>query len=145
MTVASDMRRHNLKTNLYLICLLFISLLSVNSSEAWEFKTYDTWDNTERALLVTKLTLHTVDMFQTNYIFSHDEYHEINPVIDKIVDKFGTKALPVWFIGTGILDWAIADFLPKPYRKTWLTASAALSAVCVYNNQSIGIGFDFTF
>ena len=84
-------------------------------------------------------------MFQTSYIFKHDEYYERNPMIQYAVDKFGTKALPVWFIGTGLLDWAIADVLPRPYRKVFLTVTAGMSALCVYNNKTIGVGFDFTF
>ena len=136
--------------NFSLLCCVIISLycllsLCVGSANAWEFKPFDDWDKTEKALFASNSVLRTVDMLQTNDIYHHKEYHEINPFIDAGVDKFGTKFIPVWFVGMGVAEYLVVDALPHSWRKGVLGFTNAVSLGLVYHNNQIGLGLNFSF
>lgn len=128
-----------------LLTLGLLSCMACSSAHAWDFKPFDGWNKTDKVLYGTGLVFQTIDLLQTNYIYSHSEYHEINPVIDTVVDMAGTKALPLYFLSTALLKYAVADMLEGSYRTTWLATTTAISVGLVYHNNSIGLGLDFTF
>jgi hypothetical protein len=114
---------------------------------AWEFRPFNDWDKTEKALFASSCVLRTVDMLQTNDIYNREDegYHEINPLIDAGVNKFGTKFIPVWFITGTIAEYLILDALPHKYRKIALGVTNAVSLGLIYNNNRIGLGLNFSF
>ena len=130
---------------LYLPIILLSLLVCCEISNAWDFKPFKDWDKTEKALFASSCVFRTVDMLQTNDIYHHDEYYEINPAIDYGVDKFGTKFIPVWFISMGIAEYLIVDALPHKYRKIALGVTNAVSLGLIYNNNRIGLGLNFSF
>ena len=129
------------------LCLLVILLSSLmcHKAYAWDFKPFSDWDKTEKALFASSCVFRTIDMLQTNDIYHHDEYHEINPLIDSGVDKFGTKFIPVWFVTMGLTEYLIVDALPHKYRKVVLGVTNAVSLGLIYNNNRIGLGLNFSF
>ena len=130
---------------LYLLMVLLLPLLWCKTSDAWDFKPFNDWDKTEKALFTSSCVFRTIDMLQTNDIYHHDEYHEINPFIDSGVDKFGTKFIPVWFVTMGLTEYLIVDALPHKYRKVVLGVTNAVSLGLIYNNNRIGLGLNFSF
>ena len=130
---------------LYLLMVLLLPLLWCKTSDAWDFKPFNDWDKTEKALFASSCVFRTIDMLQTNDIYHHDEYHEINPFINAGVDKFWTKFIPVWFITMGLAEYLIIDVLPHKYRKVALGVTNAVSLGLIYNNNRIGLGLNFSF
>jgi len=100
------------------------------------------WTKTDKALLTINGVLMTVDMLQTADIYQHEEYYEINPVIDFGVGKFGTGFIPFYFAGSFGLRYLIADQL-KSWRPWFLTGTAAVTAGLVIHNNSIGLKIGF--
>ena len=128
---------------LTLSLLGFLSFCSF--ANAWEFKPFDGWDKTDKALFATGLVFQTVDMLQTNDIYHDDDYHEVNPIIDAVVDAGGTKVLPLYFLSTAFIKYAVADNLSGEYRKAFLATTTAISVGLVVHNNSIGLGLNFNF
>ena len=94
-------------------------------------------------MLTINGVLMTVDMLQTADIYQNlDEYHEINPVINFGVAKFGTGFIPFYFAGSFGLRYVIADQL-KSWRPWFLTGTAAVTAGLVIHNNSIGLEVGF--
>ena len=98
------------------------------------------WDKQEKALFVTKCTVLLVDAMQTQYIYEHDEYYEINPVIDNYFH--GDKAWG-YFVLSGAAVYLVADALPHKWRKAFLTGAIVLSLGVTSHNANIGIGLSF--
>ena len=101
------------------------------------------WTKGDKTLLTINGVLMTVDMLQTEDIFRHEEYYEINPIINTGVNHFGTGFIPFYFAGSFGLQYLVADALPNIYRKMFLTGSAAMSAALVIHNNSIGLEVGF--
>ena len=131
------------------LCLLVILLSSLicHKAYAWEFRPFNDWDKTEKALFASNCVLRTVDMLQTNDIYARKDegYYEMNPLIDAGVDKFGTKFIPVWFITGTIAEYLIVDAMPHPWRKAALGVFNAVSIGLIYNNHQKGLGLNFSF
>ena len=131
------------------LCLLMVllPLLWCKTSNAWNFKPFNDWDKIEMSLFLSNCVLRTVDMLQTNDIYNREDegYHEINPLIDAGVNKFGTKFIPVWFITGTIVEYLIVDAMPHKYRKVALGVTNAISIGLIYNNNRIGLGLNFSF
>ena len=100
------------------------------------------WNRRDKTLLTINGVLMTIDMLQTADIYRHDEYYEVNPIIDSGVDKFGTGFIPVYFAGSFGARYLIADQL-KSWRPWFLTGTAAVSAGLVIHNNSIGLEIGF--
>ena len=105
----------------------------------------DDWDTYDKSLFAAHQVIRTVDMFQTNDIYDHKEFYEMNPIIDRGVDEFGTKFIPVYFVGMAVAEYLIADALPSKYRKVFLGVGTAVSLGLVYHNNDIGLGLSFKF
>jgi hypothetical protein len=98
------------------------------------------WDKEDKELFATFGTLMAVDMFQTRYIFEHDEYRELNPVID---NYFRDEKVYGYFALTTLGAYLIANNLQPKHRKTFLRYMCMVQIGVTSNNASIGIGFSF--
>jgi hypothetical protein len=92
------------------------------------------WSNTDKALFGALTLFKTVDILQTREGISNPNFHEINPIMENMTPDQAT----VFMVGTLGLVYLAADNFPD-YR-TWIIGGAlAISAVCVFNNFSVGI------
>lgn len=98
------------------------------------------WDKTDKALFATFGTLMAVDMFQTRYIFEHDEFYETNPIID---NYFPDEKAYGYFALTTLGTYLIADHLKPKHRKSFLRFMCGMQIVVTSRNASLGIKFDF--
>ena len=105
----------------------------------------DDWDNWDKSLYITHQLAKTVDMFQTQNIYRNKEYRELNPVIDSGVNKFGTHFIPVYFLGSAVAEYIVADVLKAPYRKMFLTTGTLFTIGLIQHNKSIGLGLSIKF
>ena len=119
-----------------MIILVFILISSPCSAQ---------WDKTEKTMFIAHSTIRAVDMLQTNDIYHKDEYHELNPMIDWGVNQMGTKFIPIWFVGIGVVEYILLDQLSHNNRKIGLGALTALGLGVVCHNNSIGLGLNFSF
>jgi len=92
------------------------------------------WSPKDKALFTTYSVLNVVDMAQTNEIFHNEDYYEINPVLAE------GNFIPV-MIGTNVLLYLIADWLPEKYRTYFLGGMIGIKVGLVGHNYSIGIRF----
>ncbi len=118
----------------YLWLVLVIVLISSNPCLAGD------WDKTDKELFATFGTLMAVDMFQTRYIFEHDEFYETNPIID---NYFPDEKVYGYFALTTLGAYLIADYLQPRYRKSFLRFMCGIQIVVTERNASLGIKFDF--
>ena len=103
----------------------------------------DKWDDVDKLLLISVITLNTVDCLQTNYIFDHDEYYETNSIINDGVNGIGKPFVPLYFATASILHYLISDYLSPKYRKLYLSFWCVSQYSFVSNNYELGIGFSF--
>jgi hypothetical protein len=98
------------------------------------------WDKTDKQLFATFGTLMAVDMFQTRYIYEHDEYYETNPIID---NYFPDEKVYAYFALTTLGTYLIADYLKPKHRKSFLRFMSGMQIVVTSRNASLGINFSF--
>ncbi len=98
------------------------------------------WDKTDKELFATLGTLMAVDMFQTRYIFEHDEFYETNPIID---NYFPDDKVYAYFALTTLGAYLVADHLKPKYRKSFLRIMCGMQIVVTERNASLGIRFSF--
>lgn len=125
--------------------LVYITFILLALSIASNARAGDEWDTYDKSVFVAHQVFRTVDMFQTQDIYNHKEFYEMNPIIDRGVNKFGTHFIPVYFVAMGVAEYLIADALPDPYRKVFLTAGTMVTIGLVHHNKSIGLGMSFEF
>lgn len=98
------------------------------------------WDNEDKELFATFGTLMAVDMFQTRYIFEHEEYREKNPLIE---NYFRDEKVYGYFALTTLGTYLIANSLQPDHRKSFLRYLCMMQINVTSKNASIGIGFSF--
>lgn len=103
----------------------------------------DKWDDVDKLLFASLLTLNTVDCLQTNYIFDDDEYYETNSIIIDGVDAIGKSFVPLYFASASILHYLISDRLNSRYRKLYLGAWCVTQYSFVSNNYMLGLRLSF--
>ena len=89
--------------------------------------------------MATYTAFNGVDILQTRYIKSNDEYNEKNPVLDKLSKNEATAVQ----VGTNVIIYFAADALPIPYRTWMLGIATGLKIGVTAHNASIGVGFKF--
>ena len=114
--------------------LLIITLFLPNFCLAGE------WDRLDKELFVIFSTFMAVDMFQTRFIFEHDEFHETNPIISKY---FADDKVYAYFALTTLGAYLLGDNLRPKYRKPFLRFLCGLQVSITQTNANLGIGFTF--
>lgn len=128
-----------MKKLLFIIFMTFLFLTCAHSP----ITAGDKWDNTDKLLLISLITLNTIDCLQTNYIFDSSEYYETNSTINEGVKRIGEFFVPLYFITATIFHYLISDHLDSKYRKFYLGIYSVSSYSFVRHNFSLGIGFSF--
>ncbi len=138
-----------MRNSLVVLILVFgWSILTVSPVSAeWKAYNLDTspvdeykWDRTEKILFGTFVTVLVIDLIQTQYIFKHDEYRELNPIINAI----GPEWTPLYYATRVAAIWWVADVYPSGrQRKTILCLVDAINIVLVGHNYYIGIKLSF--
>ncbi len=119
-----------------ILCLIIILIpISVSAN--------DNWDTLDKTLLGTLIISHTIDCFQTQYIFDNPNHRELNRVIKDGVDRYGKGFIPAYFIATTLVSALIADWLPSDYRKAWLGIWVGASVNTITRNYMLGVGLKF--
>lgn len=119
---------------------LFLSfvLLMVLSSQVFA---NDPFDTTDKALFTASTIALVADWSQTRYIAAHpDRFYEQNPILGRHPSK---QKVDLYFAGTIVGNYLIADALPSRYRKLWLGGVLAIELLLVAHNKHIGIKFHF--
>ena len=117
-----------MKHTLIILCILFISGCGIKN-----------WNKRDQILYGTYATLHTVDIFQTRYIKEPGSgYNELNPMLDGVGQNEATAIM----VGGYLVTYLLAEYIPS-WRTEILIGSNVLSGICVVNNHSIGVGFEF--
>ena len=111
--------------------IIFLLLLSANVYGE-ELK------DSVRVGLFAYTVLNVADIMQTAYIYDHEEYYEMNPLLSK--DMY----LPI-MMTTNILLYYIVKKI-DPNRQNWIIWPVVIiKAGLVVHNHSIGIGFGIPF
>ena len=97
------------------------------------------WRTQDKALMATYTVFNTVDILQTRYIKSNDEYDEKNPILNNMGKNEATAVQ----VGTNVIIYFAADGLPIPYRTWVLGIATGIKVGVTAHNASIGVGFKF--
>ena len=101
----------------------------------------DEWTSTDTKREAVYLTLHTLDWAQTRNIARNpDKWYEQNAVLGK---HPSVSQVDRYFITTGVLQFAIAYYLPAEYRKAFQYVTIGIEGGAVAHNFSIGISARF--
>jgi len=90
-------------------------------------------------MMTTYTVFNGVDILQTRYIKSHDEYDEKNPILNRMGKNEATAVQ----VATNVIVYYAADALPIPYRTWMLGIATGLKIGVTAHNASIGVGFEF--
>ncbi|MFV2081356.1 MAG: hypothetical protein ACC669_05780 [bacterium] len=146
---------------LHLVILIFIVLFSVPSTAIAEEERFakldynivdfepikllspapeddDSWDITDRALLISTAALWYIDYQQTMQIVEDENRYELNPFLGENPSK---DRVNLHFAGSFALNYYIADKLSSKNRKTYLTLMIMLESAVINHNVEVGIKF----
>jgi hypothetical protein len=98
------------------------------------------WDKTDKELFGTLSMLMAVDMFQTRYIYEHDDFSEENPIIEQY---FPHDKVYAYFALSTLGAYVIADQLGPGWRKSFLRFLCGLEIGVTQQNTTLGIRFSF--
>ena len=122
------------KNRMRLIAITVLFIISVSTPS----RAFDTWDRTEKGLLIASTVAMVVDWRQTVYIANHPgRYWECNPILGRHPSE---REVNLYFVGAVIGKIIVAHILPSKWRKIWLTGMMVVSVGCVGNNLRAGIG-----
>lgn len=121
-----------------LLLAILISLSLANPASA-----SDDWDYIDKSLLGILVLSHTIDCFQTRYIFDDPNRGELNPIIRNGVNEHGIGFVPVYFLASTLIGALIADWMPSDYRKPWLGIWVGSSLSTTYRNHVLGVRLRF--
>ena len=102
----------------------------------------DPWSKQDIALETLWVALHVIDWGQTRYIAKHPTFYEGNPLLGKHPSV--SKVDAYFAVGT-LLHVGITHILPSKYRPYWQMITIGGSGYCVINNESLGVGLNFSF
>jgi hypothetical protein len=91
------------------------------------------------ALAGTFVVGQTINYGQAKYVLTHDEWEELNPILDKL----GKDGLLPWKLGTTALSLYIADRLPPKKRKWWLSVCNVVVWSFVVHDAYVGVKISF--
>ena len=122
--------------------LLIILIVLVFSSTCFAY------DKEAIIMQAAVISLLLVDMSQTLYISSHNEYRELNPVLGEHPSKDKVYA---YFLGTIVVHTAVSYLIekvpgienPKQWRRAWQGSFIVIESGVVSRNLTIGIGFSY--
>ena len=101
----------------------------------------DSWDRTDKVLLVACLTTSALDYGQTMHIARNPQDHfEYNPLLGRHPSP--TAVRNVFLIGA-VVKIIVAELLPSRYRKVWLGGLAVSSGLIAVVNHRNGISFEW--
>lgn len=120
-----------------LIVIIMMLLLLAGSASAQE------WDSVDKTLYGILIVSTTIDSLQTCYIYDHEEWEELNPVLDWGMEQFGKGFLPVYFAASFLAKTYVIDVVGPKYRKVVLGFFVGSSMTAVGLNYAAGIKVEF--
>lgn len=121
------------------IIIVPILVLLIQAQALAQDRNSDEWTKLDKSLFGLYTAANIIDIFQTRYIHSHDEYKEQNPILKNI----GQNGSTLIQIGVNIGLYFAADALPGNYRTTALSISSGLKVGIISNNFLIGVKMEF--
>jgi hypothetical protein len=115
---------------------MIVLILLVCASPAYTSE----WTGTDLGLQSIDAGLMYIDWKQTSQFSKNPKYYELNPIIGKHPSQDKINA---YFITSLLLKTLIANELPHPQRTWWQVFIISVSMICIYRNESIGIGIQF--
>lgn len=123
-----------MKKIISIIILLLLAYPGLSRSEEW--------DAVDKALIGGLILTKSIDCSQTRQIYSDPYRWERNPAIRAGVDRFGRGFIPIYFVGTTLLTWKIADKIENgAMRKIVLGLALGLSLKTIDSNFKGGLVF----
>ena len=116
------------------VLLTIIFLLLTTCSYAGE------WNSTDKILFRSFIVLQFVDYNQTLAIVHDDNYDELNPIMGRHPSD---STVALYFVGSTVANYLIADTLSVKYRRAWLVASVLFQVANVGRNYNIGWKIEF--
>ena len=121
-----------------LILALLIVLVGIVSNKS---HAGDSWDKTDKVLATGAVGLLIVDWGQTRYIAKNPEKHsEMNPILG---DHPSVGRVDAYFALATLGTIALAEILPRDYRKLFLSGVIGLELGVVARNHHLGIRVAF--
>ena len=93
------------------------------------------WDKADKRLMTSLTIAYTVDCLQTMEIIDNPEYIEENPIIK----NFSKNEVPLYFAGSLVSAFIIANKLKPLPRKIYLTTWMLFESYCVTRNYRLGV------
>ncbi len=98
----------------------------------------DSWDTTDKALLVGCAALWYMDYQQTLQIVEDENRYELNPFLGENPSK---DRVNMHFAGSFALNYFIADKLNSKNRKKYLSIMVMFESAVINHNVQVGIKF----
>lgn len=104
----------------------------------------ENWTKADTARQIAYTAVLAIDAGQTADIKNHDDIAEQNPVaVAMIGENPTTGATAAYFVGAGIVHYAISASLKPKHRKVWQNVSLSFNSAIVANNFRIGLSWGF--
>ena len=98
------------------------------------------WNPTDKILFRSFIVLQVIDYNQTLAVVHDDDYYELNPIMGRHPSD---STILLYFAGSTVVNYLIADALSLKYRRAWLVASVLFQAVNVGRNYNMGLKIEF--
>ena len=120
-----------LQAKMYKSILIILSILLITTMAS----AADKWDKVDLALAGTFLVGQAINYAHINETINNDYWYEINP----LMPARSTGELIAWKVGSSLLTFGVAHFLPSKWRKGLLGSANIIVWGFVAHDYSVGV------